>query len=114
MLMTFDAPGGNVTCTRRVRSNTPLQSLTLANDEAFFECAKALADRTLREAPTDDASRAAHAFRLCLAREPMPIEVELLSRLVGEETKATPDNPTAAWTRICRVLFNLDETITRE
>ena len=44
----------------------------------------------------------------------MPIEVELLSRLVGEETKATPDNPTAAWTRICRVLFNLDETITRE
>ena len=114
MLMTFDAPGGNVACTRRVRSNTPLQSLTLANDEAFFECAQALADRTLREAPTDDASRAAHAFRLCLARQPSPAEVELLRQLVDEELKASADNPSAAWTRICRVLLNLDETITRE
>jgi mono/diheme cytochrome c family protein len=114
MLMTFDAPGGNVTCTRRVRSNTPLQSLTLANDEAFFECATSLADRTLRESPTDDASRAAHAFRLCLSREPTPAERDLLARLVADELQATPDNPAAAWTRICRVLLNLDETITRE
>ena len=38
----FDFPDPNVTCTRRVRSNTPLQSLTLANDETFFEFAKAL------------------------------------------------------------------------
>jgi hypothetical protein len=114
MLMTFDAPNANVTCTRRVRSNTPLQSLTLANDEAFFECAKALADRTLREAPTDDASRAARAFRLCLARQPSLAERELLGRLVDDESQASPDDPRAAWTRICRVLLNLDETITRE
>ena len=114
MLMTFDAPGGNVTCTRRVRSNTPLQSLTLANDEAFVECAKALADRTLREAPTEDVSRAAHAFRLCLARQPAPAELELLSRLVADEARASPNDPPAVWTRICRVLLNLDETITRE
>ena len=114
MLMTFDAPNGNVSCTRRVRSNTPLQSLTLANDEAFFECARALAERTLHEAPTDDASRAAHAFRLCLARQPSAAENDLLTRLVEDESNASPTDPTAAWTRICRVLLNLDETITRE
>jgi hypothetical protein len=42
MLMTFDAPDSNVTCTRRDRSNTPLQALTLLNDPVFHECAQAL------------------------------------------------------------------------
>jgi hypothetical protein len=119
MLLAFDAPAGNVTCTRRLRSNTPLQSLTLANDQAFFECAQALAGRTLREAPAENQARAAHAFRLCLSREPSPAETDLLGRLVASELAAGPAsaagaNDPAAWTRICRVLLNLDETITRE
>ena len=116
MLLTFDAPGGNVTCTRRLRSNTPLQSLTLANDQAFFECAAALARRVLAEAPAERPSRAPSlAFRLCLSREPTAAEMRVafapgrrrscrLARRISE----------AAWTRICRVLLNLDETITRE
>jgi hypothetical protein len=44
MLITFDAPDGVVTCTRRERSNTPLQSLTLLNDPVFYECAQAMAE----------------------------------------------------------------------
>ncbi len=41
-LTVFDAPDGYSTCTRRIRSNTPLQALTLLNDASFFEFAKAL------------------------------------------------------------------------
>ena len=44
MLMTFDAPESNVTCTRRDRSNTPLQALTLLNDPVFHRMRQALAD----------------------------------------------------------------------
>ena len=53
MLMTFDAPDSNATCTRRERSNTPLQALTLLNDPVFFECAQALGARedVVREEP---------------------------------------------------------------
>jgi mono/diheme cytochrome c family protein len=114
MLLAFDAPGGNVACTRRIRSNTPLQSLTLANDQAFFECAQAMAERVFGEAPPTTADRARHAFRLCLAREPSADEVAQLADLATAEEAASPASPGAAWTRVCRVLLNLDETITRE
>ena len=52
--MTFDATSREHTTVRRVRTNTPLQALTTLNDEAYFEAARALAARVLREAPALD------------------------------------------------------------
>ena len=114
MLLTFDAPSGNVSCTRRLRSNTPLQSLTLANDQAFFECAQGLAKRVTAAEPASDFGRVELAFRLCVSRMPTSAECQMLANLVREEQSASPDDRELAWTRICRVLLNLDETITRE
>lgn len=114
MLMVFDAAGGNVTCTRRLRSNTPLQSLTLANDQAFFECAQALAQRVIIEEPANDLRRAELAFRLCVSREPASSEQSLLTSLIQQELAESSSDLTVGWTRVCRVLLNLDETITRE
>ena len=74
--MTFDATSRELCTVRRVRTNTPLQALTLLNDEAYFEAARALAARMLREAPTAgrtgpalDAARASYAFRLVATRD---------------------------------------------
>ena len=92
-LSVFDAPDGFSTCTRRLRSNTPLQALTLLNDTAFVEFAQAL-EKIVKK----DGLEA--AFQRCTARLPTAEERATLSQLSPQE--------------ISRVLLNLDETITRE
>jgi hypothetical protein len=109
-LTVFDAPEALATCTRRNRSNTPLQALTLLNDRGFFEFAQALATRILRE-EKDDAERIAYAFRLCLGRQPTPRERLALERLLARQNEVKPLD---AWTSVARVMLNLDEFITRE
>ena len=132
-LTVFDAPDATSTCTRRNRSNTPLQALTLLNDQGFFELAQGLAARVLREAKPDNGERIRYAFRLCLGRLPSALEEQRLRQLLDQqptEVEVTArdtqrgtgllyaedlDSKTfAAWTTLARVLMNLDEFITRE
>jgi hypothetical protein len=123
-LITFDAPGSLVTCSRRERSTTPLQALTLLNDPVFFEAAQALALRVLRGAPGDLAKRIDYAFDLCFGRPPAPEEREQISRYYHDrrdrpEAAAMPaaaaiDPGPAAWVGVSSILLNLDEFITRE
>jgi hypothetical protein len=111
-LTVFDAPDATSACTRRNRSDTPLQALTLLNDQAFFECAQGLATRVLMEGGTRDEDRLAYGFRLCTARQPNAREREVLGRLLAKQQEKYAD--AAAWTAVGRVLLNLDEFITRE
>ncbi|WP_395737769.1 DUF1549 and DUF1553 domain-containing protein [Prosthecobacter sp.] len=111
-LSVFDAPDGFSTCTRRIRSNTPLQALTLLNDSAYVEFAQALSSRLIKEAKTDD-TRISHAFQLCLSRPPVEKERAALLRLLSSERNAGAAEP-QAWQAVARVMLNLDETITRE
>jgi mono/diheme cytochrome c family protein len=114
-LTTFDAPGGVQACTRRYRSNTPLQALTLLNDTAFVEFAQGLAARILRERPSParDQERLAYAFLLCLGREPTSRELITLQALLQEGNDGDVSE-SSAWVTVARVLLNLDEFVTRE
>lgn len=49
LLTTFDAPEFSTVCTRRSRSNTPLQALAIANDPMFIELAQKLTIRVLKD-----------------------------------------------------------------
>jgi mono/diheme cytochrome c family protein len=140
MLTTFDVPRFNTTCTVRVRSNTPLQSLTMANDEAIMEMARTLG-RQLASQAGDDRERISAAMERCFARAPFPFELQRLLRYLEEQREgfaAAPDDArqvageghvvdhahtnssidetieAAAWIAVARVLFNLDEFIIRE
>jgi cytochrome c553 len=131
-LTVFDAPSREFCTARRVRTNTPLQALTTLNDPVYFEAAKALAARILREAGPDAEARATRAFRLCTARAPKPAELAPLlafqaqqrarfegdgdaARAVLGESATLADAPErAAWTMVANVLLSLDETLTKE
>jgi hypothetical protein len=110
-LSVFDAPDAFSACTRRIRSNTPLQALTLLNDRQFYEFAQALADRIRQAEPASVPAKVEFGFRLCLSRPPTPGERNRLVQLWEEETREGAPSP---WLSVARVLLNLDETITRE
>jgi len=98
----FDEPDSNVSCTRRRRSNTPLQALNLLNDPVFYEAAEALSARIQKEGGSDPL---AYAFELCVARPPSKSE-----RARIEQYRAQGGD----WLGVSRILLNLDESITRE
>ena len=139
LFTTFDAPDFQTVCTRRVRSNTPLQSLTMANDQAFIEIARGMAERLMREAPGGFEAtlekRLRLAFRLALSRPPEAAELAALrtyverqaqdftarpaavNGLLGPGSETAPSGTRkdlAALTAATRVLFNTDNFITRE
>ncbi len=141
LFTTFDAPDFQTTCTRRPRSDTPLQALTMANDEAFFELAQGLALRLIREVPGGDsadrerllAARIRRAALIALSREPAAAEFELLRTFAERERAALAADPAAAkrlitaelasaaepadagaLVGVARALLNTDNFITRE
>ena len=110
LLTTFDAADAQVSCTRRARSNTPLQALHLANDPAFVEFFAGFGKRVVTDGPKGDAERVAFAFRLCFARTPNEKEAErVLAYLAKQE-----GTDAKRWAAVGRVLMNLDEFVTRE
>ncbi len=133
-LRAFDIPDANESCTRRQRSNTPLQALTLLNDPWYTEFAIALADRVLRVASTSDEDRIGHVFRFCLSRAPEVEESTILNQLLVKQRESLSSEPEravrliesvavpttgdpqelAVWTAVARVVLNMDEYITRE
>jgi hypothetical protein len=113
-LLTFDAPDASVACTRRVRSNTPLQALILLNDDAYFEFAEALAKRVLAQEGSDR-ERLERAWMWTLLRAPRASEsARLLAFLNTTRDAQKEKNEQAAWTAAARVILNLDEFMTRE
>ena len=73
----FDGPTGEGCLARRDRSNTPLQALSLMNDEMFLEMARALASWAV-EAQSGPLDRATFLFRRILTRPPSEEEQQLL------------------------------------
>jgi hypothetical protein len=132
----FDAPTADLSCTRRTRSNSPLQALTTLNDAAFMETAQALAWRVWKEGGADDRAKLNYVFRLCTGRAPDEFEMKRLLALLEKERArfqgdtaaavyvTSPDlnnlpagvdlHQVAPWTVVSRVVLNLDVTLTKQ
>jgi hypothetical protein len=95
-LSLFDAPDATASCTRRIRSNSPLQALILLNDETAIEFARALARRVLREAPPADEDRIGYAFLLATGRPPSAVEHRRLAEFLALQREEFRKDPASA------------------
>jgi hypothetical protein len=132
--MFFDVATRQTCTVRLARTNTPLHALVTLNDITYVEAARNLAQRLLSQAASSEA-RLETAFRLTTARKPTTAESTLLlHRLAQLRMQYTADRPAAqkllqigesprdthidevdhaAWTGLCLLLLNLDETLTQ-
>jgi len=131
---TFDATSREVVCTRRARTNTPLQAFVTMNDPQWVEAARKLAERALRAEPTASA-RLDFFARTTLSRPLEPRETAVLRKAVEKfhahfaadpeavmevltvgDSRADPTfSPTelAEWTMVASQFLNLDEFFTK-
>lgn len=132
-MMLFDAPMRESCVVRRSRTNTPTQALATLNETGFFEDARAMAQRVIRSKSGDDA-RIDYAFRLATGRPPTSQEIGVVKAFLEDERNRYRTNPAeaektlkigesprdktipatehAAWTLVCNMILNLDETLT--
>jgi hypothetical protein len=131
----FDATMRDVVCTRRQRTDTPLQALVTMNDVQWVEAARALAQRVIKEGGRQPEQRINLMSEILLAHDAPPgtttVLVASLARLekhystdpkaaqklidVGEKRRdaSIPVPELAAWTMVASEMLNLDETITK-
>jgi mono/diheme cytochrome c family protein len=131
---TFDATSREVVCTKRARTNTPLQAFVTMNDPQWVEAARKLAERAVKAAPATEArldflaratisrplearelevlKRNAEQFSAAFAKDPADA-TELLK--VGESKSDETLNATelATWTMVASQCFNLDEFLNK-
>ncbi|MBI5773692.1 MAG: DUF1553 domain-containing protein, partial [Verrucomicrobia bacterium] len=135
MLANFDAPPRDECTANRTASNTPQQALTLLNDPSFVEAARVFAAKLLASPAKSDEARIDLALQHAVARSAKAKEKESLKKFIAEQRaqfrsgaadadkllkvglapqSALQDRAElAAWTSLCRVVLNLQETITR-
>ena len=130
----LNAPSREVFCTRRERTNTPLQALVTMNDPQFVEASRALAARAIRSSRRQDA-RFDLISRALLARTLTAEERAIVGRMLESATQAYAADPEAAkalidlgesavpetvkpeelaaWTLVASQIMNLDESLTK-
>jgi len=135
MLANFDAPAREECIASRTVSNTPQQALTLLNNPTFVEAARVWAAKLLQSSARSDNARLDLAYEQALGRpvkrsERISLKAFLSAQrqhltedqdetkkieTVGQApaTKGLDETELGAWTSVCRVILNLQETITR-
>jgi hypothetical protein len=131
----FDAPSRESCTLRRERTDTPLQALLMMNETQFVECARALAEHTLKHGGTKLEDRLTFLFCQATARKPDARELAEIANAyhehlaeyrrdvsaakkliaIGESKPDATMDPSelAAWTIVANLVLNLDEVLNK-
>jgi hypothetical protein len=92
---TFDSPMRDAACTRRQRTDTPLQALVTMNEPLRLEASRKLAERVIRESSTEE-SRLDYLGRVLLARDWSSREKTVLESALTKFQSTYSKDPAAA------------------
>ena len=131
---TLDVPVRDAACTRRQRTDTPLQALVLMNDPQWLEASRKLAERVIRQSSQTD-TRLNYLGEVLLARDWAPREKQALENAlskfqatyskepskaeeilkVGESNRDTGIRPDelASWMLVSSAAMNLDAVLNK-
>ena len=118
VLDTFDAPTMVPNCEQRSQTTVAPQSLLLMNDTFVLDSARRLADRVLREVPSDRNAQIARAWQLLFGRPASEADLSRSLAYLDQQTAAltayhksiqhpkgvVPDPPREALASLCQVL----------
>lgn len=128
-MLNFDAMAREVCTSRRIRTNTPLQALTLLNDKAYLDISREFA-YNLRDKKLERDAAIREAFTKAVGRPPTPADLQTFTRLyetslsryradadatcemVGLQNEYN-NAETAALIVVVNSIMNLDEVITK-
>ncbi len=135
-MMNFNAAAREVCSVRTESTNTPLQALTLMNNDTFVEATRFLAQRMMQRGAADIDLQIETGFQLATSRRPNQRELRVLRRAydtfaqqyasdtqAAEQLLSAGEAPRdgsldvvrhAALTMTASLIMNLDETISKE
>ncbi len=133
--MFFDAAKRQTCVVKSARTNTPLHALATLNDTTYIEAARALAAQSMATAAAPE-DRLSAAFRRVAGRRPQAEEMQILLEqweaarnsfagnreaaaallAVGDSAPDAALDPVehAAYTAVCSLILNLDETLSKQ
>ena len=133
--MFFDTSKRQTCSVKTLQTNTPLHALITLNDVTYIEASRALAQRVMDSTNTTPEDRIEMAFRLATSRRPTAAERKVLLRrleiLIDQYANRREDAASllnvgesprnekldevehAAYTGICMLILNLDETLSK-
>jgi mono/diheme cytochrome c family protein len=131
---TFDSPARDAACTRRQRTDTPLQALVSMNETLRLEASRKLAERLIHDSPKED-TRLNLLGNLLLSRDWEPREKAVLESALTQYRETYSKNPAdaakllkvgesqvdrtipapelAAWMLVSSTAMNLDAVINK-
>ena len=126
-MFNFDSPSREICVGRRIRTNTPLQSLVLLNDPVFVEASNNLAKKAYLKAQ-DAENQIIICYKSALQHEPDRKDLKALMnlyRLTLENFKKNPKEikayfkeiqkpELAALSVVANAIINLDEFVTKQ
>ena len=128
-MFNFDSPSREICVGRRIRTNTPLQSLVLLNDPVFVEASNRLAQKVFSKTQNPE-NQIINCYKSALQHNPNSKDLKALENLYEIsleqfkkkplEMKAylkgnqKPNAELAALSVVANAIINLDEFVTKQ